>query len=71
MMEGYIAIGGLAYDSITGFEGMVTARVEYWGGYCRVEITRQNESSAEKPMAEWFDVKRVVPHAKDATDARR
>lgn len=58
-MESKIEIGEDAEDSITGFVGVVTARIEYLGDSpgLRIESRTQHEG---QPVILWFTESRVV-----------
>lgn len=55
-----IKLGTKVRDSITGFEGIVTARAEYLYGCIRCEV-----AGCDKPgEALWFDEQRLVKGSK-------
>lgn len=51
-------LGAIAKDSITGFQGTITARAEYLGGTNRYLVEARN-SKGER-IEEWFDEGRVT-----------
>jgi hypothetical protein len=56
-----IQLGDYVKDSISGFEGVVTARTEYQNGNIKLCV-ETCELDAGKPIAEvWFDAYRVEP----------
>ena len=55
-----VRLGNRAKDSITGFEGIVTARSEYLYGCVRVLIEPRSLTGEGKPIeGAWFDEQRI------------
>ena len=50
-----IELGKKARDTISGFEGIVTARHEYLYGCKRVSVTPQKLQEGKPIACEWFD----------------
>ena len=42
-------------SSISGFKGIVTARVEYLYGNNRYQVTAERVETGSGPASEWFD----------------
>jgi len=56
-----IKIGDRVYDSVTGFRGTVTSRIESMGASDRCQVTEPNpkaDGSLRNP--EWFDAGRLI-----------
>lgn len=51
-----VKLGQTVKDTITGFEGVVTARCEYIVGPVRIEVSPVNHATK---VPEWFDEARV------------
>jgi len=54
-----IEFGTKVKDSITGFEGIVTANAEYANGCKKVLVTAKSVRNAA-PIEEWIDEQRVT-----------
>lgn len=54
-----IDMGAIARDTLTGFTGVVMARVEYLTGCNQVSLQPVCEKDNELKAATWFDVERV------------
>lgn len=59
-MEVEIKFGDRVKDTITGFEGFVTAKVEYITGCIQWEITPATLKDGVPQSTWWIDEKRVV-----------
>lgn len=53
-----IKLGTKAFDSVTGFEGIVAARAEYLHSTSRVML--ESVDSTGRPIEWWYDEERVV-----------
>lgn len=51
-------IGDMAFDRVTGFEGVITGEVEYMGGEHRYLISARAEGG-NSPAEVWVDAARV------------
>jgi len=60
-----VDLGTKAKDELTGFEGTLTASVQYLTGSDRYEITALVDGAVQR---EWFDVERVLEVAKESVD---
>ena len=57
MDEKQIEFGVVAKDIVSGFEGLVTAKSQYWTGCDRVELTPTGLTAEGRIQAsEWFDL---------------
>ena len=54
-----VKLGEKVKDSITGFEGTVTARAEYLYGCVRVEVTPAALKDGVPVESQWFDEQRT------------
>ncbi len=59
-----IELGKKYKDSITGLEGIATARTEYMFGCVRILLEGKKLKSDGTPNELWFDEQRLVPKAK-------
>lgn len=56
-----IALGVLAKDDISGFEGVITGRSEYLYGCVQVHLTPRGCNNNGQPIdAKWFDEPQVT-----------
>ena len=55
-----IELGKTAKDIVTGFEGIVTGRVEYLTGCNQYLVTPKIKDGASKSDALWFDENRLT-----------
>lgn len=54
-------LGDEVKDTITGFRGIVTAKVEYLSGHTEWQVTPKNCKDDGSPMApDWFHVSRLT-----------
>ncbi len=60
-----IELGKKYKDSITGFEGIATARTEYMFGCVNILLVGKELKSDGTPNELWFDEQRLVPKGKD------
>lgn len=54
-----IALGDRVTDEISGFEGIVTGRVEYLSGCAQLLVMPRVSGDGSLRAAEWFDVERL------------
>jgi hypothetical protein len=54
-----IGLGDEVADVLTGFQGVVMARIEYLTGCAQVSVLPRSESKSELKVAEWFDIERI------------
>lgn len=54
-----IGLGSRVRDSVTGFEGIATARSVYLYGCVRITISSQKLNMGGEPIEAWFDEQRV------------
>jgi len=52
-------MGEKATDSITGYSGMVIARIEYLNGCVQYELQAQGMHDSKPIKAQWFDEQRL------------
>jgi hypothetical protein len=62
-MEPSVNLGSKVRDTITGFEGTATARIEYLGGWVELRVEASN---AGKDESKWIPLARLAL----ATDAQ-
>ena len=55
-----IGLGDRVRDAVTGFTGVVMARVEYLTGCNQVSVLPGMGDDGKCPTAEWFDVERIA-----------
>ena len=55
-----IGLGDRVRDAVTGFTGVVMARVEYLTGCNQVSVLPEAEKPGQLPAGEWLDIERVV-----------
>jgi hypothetical protein len=56
-----LKLGQKAYDRITGFEGIITAKTEWLNGCVRYALQPQKLSEKGTPIdAQWFDVEQLI-----------
>lgn len=60
-----IRLGVKVKDKITGFEGIVTGRVEYLTGCDQVLVKPRTEDVTKMPEGSWLDVNRCEVIADD------
>lgn len=57
-----IKLGGLVKDSITGYEGIATAKCEYLTGCIQFQVqSKRLDKDGKTIEAEWFDQSRLDP----------
>jgi hypothetical protein len=54
------ALGDKVCDSITGFTGVVTGRIEYLSGCNQILVQPKSDAENEIKRSEWFDVERII-----------
>ena len=54
-----IGLGDRVRDAVTGFTGVVMARVEYLTGCNQVSVLPPIGDDGKYPGAEWFDIERM------------
>ncbi len=60
-----IELGAKVTDSMTGFEGVVIARVEYLNGCVSLEVQPESLGKEGSPLKpEWFDEQRLDAESK-------
>lgn len=52
-----MTLGGTYVDDATGYEGKLTAKIEYLGG--RVSACIERDNGTDKPAEAWFDPERL------------
>jgi hypothetical protein len=65
-----IVLGEKVKDSLTGFEGVATARTEYLYGCVRICVESLELDKDGDPKEVWFDEQRLVELAKMAKMAK-
>jgi len=65
MERSKITLGKSYYDTVTGFEGVATARCEYITGCAHVQLEALVD---DKPTEAWFDLTRLVPQGEKPED---
>ncbi len=59
-----IELGQKVKDSLTGFEGVVTAKAEYLDGCVRYLVQPTELASGKMVDAEWIDINRLTDEVK-------
>jgi len=65
-MNTSVPLGSKVRETITGFEGIVTARTEWLWGCARVAVQPPALHEGKPVEAQWFDESQVVVIAHDA-----
>lgn len=55
-----VKLGSKVRDTITGYEGIATARSEFLNGCVSIQITRTEMTKDGDAKADWFDEQRVA-----------
>ena len=57
---GKVYLGDEVKDSISGFKGLATGRIEYLTGCVQILVAAKNQKVGEKPTECWLDEQRLV-----------
>lgn len=65
-----VALGSMVTDSITGFSGIVVARIEYLNGCIQYEVQPKALHEGKPVATKWLDEQRLAEKQPDKDKAR-